>query len=263
MNKFLTFPGTQPVYLGDIDFMQDAARAAFSLLFRGLIDSDSNSLNAILQGVDVTILSVDQIQYSAGVVVLNGEILPVEGDTISISSSAPLYLHVNSVLSGSRTFKDGNSHDCYDTRTAYVNGVSEGGVALSSLPRLFHHVKDVSHSTASTTGKVDIGVLTRKNNFWFFGASFSWAGGTSNLNGSASFNADNGLTLEEYNSIEETEFPCLIKVAGLSIYSQASCQITKNDETMTVLVSIVDSTSITTEEAAQVATMNAMIIPNS
>ena len=36
MNKFLTFPGKQPVYLGDIDFMQSAVGSAFENLMKAI-----------------------------------------------------------------------------------------------------------------------------------------------------------------------------------------------------------------------------------
>ena len=36
MNKFLTFQGEQPIYLGDIDFMQDNSRAAILYVLKGI-----------------------------------------------------------------------------------------------------------------------------------------------------------------------------------------------------------------------------------
>lgn len=163
MNKILTFPGTQPIYLGDVDFMQNAGGSLSTALARALANADSDTFSAILQGVEITALSSEQVQYGDGIVALNGEILPVTGDTISISSSAPLYFHIVSVLSGSRTFKDGVSRDCYETRSVIVNGVSEGGIAVASVPRLYHRPDDVIYSFDSPSSAV-----YRKNGFWFF-----------------------------------------------------------------------------------------------
>lgn len=164
MNKFLTFAGIQPVYLGDIDFMQAAADNAVKQLGRSLMDADSDSFSAILQGVIIRKLSAEQVQYEDGIVVLNGEILPVTGNTISISSpSAPIYFHIVSVLSGTRTFKDGVARDCYETRSVIINDVSEGGVAVDSVPRLYHRPKDVRYIYDAP-----LAALKRRNDFWFF-----------------------------------------------------------------------------------------------
>lgn len=174
MNKFLTFPGTQPIYLGDIDFMQNAGGSLSTALARALANADSDTFSAILQGVEITALSSEQVQYGDGIVALNGEILPVTGDTISISSSAPLYFHIVSVLSGSRTFKDGVSRDCYETRSVIVNGVSEGGIAVASVPRLYHRPEDVIYSFDSPSC-----ALKRRNGFWFFELVYDYTGTSS------------------------------------------------------------------------------------
>lgn len=166
MNKFLTFAGTQPVYLGDIDFMQNSVLAAFSQLAKALMDSDDDSLNAILQGVEITHLSESQVSYSNGVVVLNGEILPVEGAVIAATYAQELYLHVDSVLSGNRTFKDGNSHQCYATRRAVLNTESSGGVALSSINNYHVPSDDAVYTDSVGSGWAKSGVLTRKNGMW-------------------------------------------------------------------------------------------------
>ena len=52
MDKYLTFPGRQPVYLGDIDFMQDAVRDTFAQLLKGYTGLATPT--AILHGVVVT-----------------------------------------------------------------------------------------------------------------------------------------------------------------------------------------------------------------
>lgn len=116
MNKFLTYPGKQPVYLGDIDFMQTAAREAFQNLLKGY--TGRNDANAILYGVDVSIVN-NTISWTAGVVSIAGEILPVEAGTVG-GSSGPAYFTIVSASGGPRTFGDGNQHDCWETRSATI-----------------------------------------------------------------------------------------------------------------------------------------------
>ena len=41
MNKLLTFPGLQPIYLGDFDFLQQSVNDAFLLLLKGLTGQDN------------------------------------------------------------------------------------------------------------------------------------------------------------------------------------------------------------------------------
>ena len=212
MNKFLTFAGTQPVYLGDIDFVQNAAGAAFTQLARALMNSVSDSMNAILQGVDITRISNSEVSYSAGVVVINGEILPVAGETISSGVSDELYFHVVSVLSGDRTFKDGNTHECYDTRSAVLNTVSSGGVALSSVER-FQVNDDAVYTDGNGEGIAVSGKLIRKNGFWFAEFALSEIEGGS-MDGSLSFSVSDA----DRATLEGIKFPAQIILGDDTIH---------------------------------------------
>ena len=164
MNKFLTFAGTQPVYLGDIDFMQTAAANAVKQLARALMDSGSDSLNAILQGVELQWNS-STLTITPGVVVLDGELLPFEGVTLQAPSS--LYFHIESTLSGERTFKDGESHQCHETRKAIINTTSTGGIIVGNVPRLHVPSDDVEYDYTSSNGFITGGKLIKKNGFWY------------------------------------------------------------------------------------------------
>lgn len=118
MNKFLTYQGQQPLYLGDIDFASEAVRDAFAQLLKGLTGSDS--ANAILRGVVGTIHN-NNVVFSAGIVSIDGEILPVEANAgINGNLSDTFYLRVKSTYGGSRTFLDGETHDCWETRSVEV-----------------------------------------------------------------------------------------------------------------------------------------------
>ena len=115
MNKLLTFPGQQPLYLGDIDFMQASVLEALKNLVVAITGSSAG--NAVLSGIEVSYGS-DTVSWTAGIVSVAGEILPVAAGSVSGNMSSTLYVKVVSTLSGGRTFKDGQSHDCWETRAA-------------------------------------------------------------------------------------------------------------------------------------------------
>ena len=117
MNKFLTYQGQQPLYLGDIDFASEAVRDAFAQLLKGLTGDDN--ANAILRGVNAAARS-STVNFSEGVVSIGGEILPVENTTLAGSLSDTFYLRIKSTYGGTRTFLDGDSHDCWETRSVEV-----------------------------------------------------------------------------------------------------------------------------------------------
>lgn len=117
MNKFLTFQGQQPLYLGDVDFASQAIRDAFKMVLQGL--TGSSDANAILRGVVPSTRS-STVFFSAGVVSIDGEILPVVESTVTGTLSDTFYLKINSTLGGSRVFKDGETHSCWETRSVEV-----------------------------------------------------------------------------------------------------------------------------------------------
>lgn len=121
MNKFLTFQGQQPLYLGDIDFASAAVRSAFAQLVKGLIGSDS--ANAIISGVNVT-RGTNSFVFSEGVVCIDGEILPVEECELFGDVPGNWYFRIKSEYSGTREFVGGETHDCWETRTVEVTSES-------------------------------------------------------------------------------------------------------------------------------------------
>lgn len=114
MNKFLTFPGKQPVYLGDINFMQSAVGSALANLMKAYTGRDN--ANAILYGVERSSAGAS-VTWTAGVVSIGGEILPVEAGLIA-DATGGLYFDIVSSTDGSRQFGDGQSHDCWEIRKA-------------------------------------------------------------------------------------------------------------------------------------------------
>ena len=115
MDKFLTYTGKQPVYLGDIDFMQSAARGAFGNLMKAYTGRDD--ANAILYGVDIT-YALNTISWTAGVVCIAGEILPVAAGILTTGST--YYFDIVSTASGQRTMGDGTTKACWEERAATI-----------------------------------------------------------------------------------------------------------------------------------------------
>lgn len=230
MNKLLTYAGVMPVFLGDINFMQNAAADAFKQLARALMNSGSDSVNAILQGVEINTPGGQEVGWSAGIVVLNGEILPVAAGAATAQGESDLYFHVNSVLSGERTFKDGNSHDCYDTRTAVINTDSTDGIVFSSLERLHEEVVVDDHVYAGEmVGRVTSGNLIRKSGLWLMDVDISLPNDYSAYGGIGAVVFD--LSAAHFDQIESAQF-----IVNLILYNETDgyqaqllkCTITKS-----------------------------------
>ena len=130
MDKFLTYPGKQPVYLGDINFMQNAVREAFENLMKAY--TGRADANAILYGVEIS-YSLNTISWTAGVVCIAGEILPIEAG--SSSAGSPYYFDIRSTAGGQRTMGDGTVKSCTEIREAIITS-SETDYPISSFKRV-------------------------------------------------------------------------------------------------------------------------------
>lgn len=188
MNKLLTYAGQQPIYLGDIDFLQDSAGSMLTCLARALMNQGSDSLNAILQGVILSQQTQSHISWTAGVVVINGEILPIPAGTVrGTLGSTSLYFHVEVVEDGTRTFKDGEEHACWATRTATITAESSGGVAVSGVTRLHVESDDAVYEGVSGSANITSAKLIKKNGMWYIDAHISLASGSYTEIGSVTF----------------------------------------------------------------------------
>ena len=121
MDKYLTYPGKQPVYLGDIDFMQSAVRDSMKRLLQAYIGD--NSGDAILLGC-VFDYGVSSLAWTDGIVCIDGEILPIAAGSLLGTGGA--YFEIISTPSGTRTFGDGDSHDCFEVRAATISHTDTG-----------------------------------------------------------------------------------------------------------------------------------------
>ena len=168
MNKFLTFAGVQPVYLGDIEYMQNAAADIFRELGGALMNQAPSGLNAVLYGVEISHPAEFQVSWTAGAVIIDGEILPVLAGSLTSSTqrSPVLYFHVVSTPGGTRTFKNGVTRDCYATRTATLTESSTGGVYERTVKRL-HAEKDMDYDAFWKTSDVTSCKLLQRGGLFF------------------------------------------------------------------------------------------------
>lgn len=145
MNKYLTFTGLQPVYLGDIDFLQESVRESFALLLRGLTGQEKPDC-----------MLIEPTPDADGVICIEGEIMPCKFYNGSVSQK--LSYRVESQYAGDRTFKDGTNHLCHETRYAVGYNApllgSPGFPAFSDL--LFASVKMRTGGNAVTNGNVKV-----------------------------------------------------------------------------------------------------------
>lgn len=214
MNRLLTFAGQQPIYLGDFDFMQDASKGMFACIARALMNQESDTLNAILQGVNIQYAYSDQkYEWDAGVVVLNGEVLPVLAGSLSGRVGTSLYFHVSEETSGERVLKDGTTRNCWATRYAYINGNRTGGVSVASVERLHKNENqeedsdDVVYTGTTSSPLFSSGKLIRKNGFWFCDIVMAITEDTYSTFGSISFS---GLSAEHVAELRLKSFTFLI-----------------------------------------------------
>ena len=141
MDKYLTFPGLQPVYLGDIDFLQESTQKAWSLFLKGLTGQEQP--NCIL---------VKPTAEADGAICIAGEILPYKYKDVG-SGFAPNGYKIVSDYSGSRQFANGETHSCYEMRHV------EGALVGDDSP--YHSRKFIDlQKVLITRGKVDGGYIS-------------------------------------------------------------------------------------------------------
>ena len=218
MNRLLTFAGQQPIYLGDFDFIQDAAKNMLACIARGLMNQESDTLNAILQGVNIQyVYSGQQYEWDAGVVVLNGEILPVRSGSVSGRIGTPLYFHVLEETSGERTFKDGTTRNCWASRYAVINTNRTGGVSVSSVDRLHKSEEedepttdDVVYTGSTTSQSIAAAKLIKKSGIWFCDVAFAVSEGSYGSFGDVQFS---GLTSAHIAELQTKTFTFFIPLS--------------------------------------------------
>lgn len=128
MNKFLTYPGGQPIFLGDITFLDNAYRDALKNIVTGL--TGNSAANAILSGTISK--SGNLLSWTALVIAFKGEIFYVQAGSLA-SSLSSYYVTVNTSTpdeDGERQFENGVQYNVYEYRTAAITSLNVSG----SLP---------------------------------------------------------------------------------------------------------------------------------
>lgn len=121
MNRLLTFEGQMPLYLDDINFLQDSVKESLGLLVNALRKNKSSKV-IVLVDPNVQFNGMSrQFEWNDGLVALDGEILPVRASSTPAGSfDRPLYYTIVTSYDadGKKTFKDGTVHDCHEIREA-------------------------------------------------------------------------------------------------------------------------------------------------
>ncbi len=131
MDKFINHEGEQPIWLGDIDFMNESVRNAIKMLLQGITGLESPT--CILQGCEITPSGVN-----AGVVCLNGEVLPVEAST---ENGIECHFEVEQSLGGERLTKENKPVSCYQYRKVIVVPGTGESSDIATMPRLGQYLR--------------------------------------------------------------------------------------------------------------------------
>lgn len=152
MDKFLTFQGLQPIWLGDFDFMQKAVGDVFINLIKGICGHDS----IIISGCEVSVSeSSPQVEWTDGLVALDGEILPIKAGSAYIPNPNPgvgFDILTRTLEEGERVFKDGQTHNCYQIREATIVAAATQWPYMVDFPRLALGRETIASITSDVSG---------------------------------------------------------------------------------------------------------------
>jgi|GEM_PF-4269410 len=135
MNKLLTTPtGGFPFVLDDLRWIDDGIRDGFKGLASFL------ATNCVLSGVTPTGFGTSSFTYTAGYILLNGEVLAVDASAAPIDTATNTYVYVEVITSndsaGLKVFEDSSSADTYQIRKGVLNAYATaqaGKVLFTSL----------------------------------------------------------------------------------------------------------------------------------
>lgn len=126
MDKFLTYTGQQPIYLGDFNFFDKAVRNTFANLTKFIV-GDEKVVFLNDPGLNMTSSGENQYQitWNDTLILLYGEVLPMPAGHIIFSTESDglqrqLYLAVSKSYdeSGTRKMRTGDTVECYEIRKA-------------------------------------------------------------------------------------------------------------------------------------------------
>lgn len=246
MDKFLTHTGLQPVYLGDINFIDKTVRDAFAKTFKAMTRGEDS---AILWGCERTSSTSSgkiRLQWTAGIVMLGGEIFSVDaGSTNGTAQSGFNFIIETSYdESGRRQMKTGEEVDCYEIRKATI-------VGYTFLPEEhwpLEDVKTLDNINANFITSICDKVLAEHNssNDWVkinarlfkSGSSYYVSGVFKIIKGEAgrelaAFSTDT-LSSDDYSSLLGAAINPAITILPVSTYNQDTDELNANSLIMTM-----------------------------
>ena len=232
MDKFITHAGQQPIFLGDIDFFDKTVRDAFSKTIKAMTRGEDC---AILWGCERNQSSSAgriNLQWTDGIVMLSGEILPIEAGTASGTAQNGFNFIVETSYdeTGRRQMRTGNEVDCYEIRKATIVGYTvlpEEHWAVSSVKTL----DDInSRFVASVCDKVlaeynSVDDWTKINvRLYKSGSSYYLSGVFEIIKGEAGRElaafATETLSVDDYNNLISSTINSAITILPVSIHRQ-------------------------------------------
>lgn len=140
MNKFLTHEGGQPIWLEDIDFMQNSWRETAQQIVASMTgDSDAT---CVLSGC----LPDENGGTTSGIVCINGEIMQLRPSSLNWSNS---FIKVVTEMTGERSYKSGSKKKCHEIRYAVLD--SEGDISTTNIPSLCYQSREYGSDDLNVT----------------------------------------------------------------------------------------------------------------
>jgi hypothetical protein len=144
MNRFLTHTGRQPIWLDDLDFIQESFADEIKKLVQGLVGMTNDAV--ILTGCNVTQNEDGTYTVSEGVIYLKGEILRLSEGVYAQIGPLRIREDVSYDSNGDRILQDsGDEVSCYRCNKAML-----------SMPKMLNGKPDTSPSFSSCIRLDDI-----------------------------------------------------------------------------------------------------------
>lgn len=119
MNRFLTHTGRQPIWLDDLNFIQDSFADEIKKLVQGLVGMTNDAV--ILTGCEVTQNEDGTYTVSEGVIYLKGEILRLPEGVYAQIDTLRIREDVSYDSNGDRILQDsGDEVSCYRCNNAQL-----------------------------------------------------------------------------------------------------------------------------------------------
>lgn len=167
MNRFLTHTGRQPIWLDDINFIQDSIADEIKKLVQGLIGFDDEIV--ILSGCQKAVSLDGSVSVTKGVIYYDGELLSVPATSFATDPGLRIRVISQFDPSGDRNLHDtGEEVSCYNTRRAAITGPKISG-------------KPDTAPSLSTCRRLEDILLERTNTLIYSGEEYGKDGTTRGL----------------------------------------------------------------------------------